>query len=165
MTVLLVALLAVVYLAAMLETSLADALRVGAVGPDLMALVAIIWVLRVPGARTFLAAGLVGLASDLIAPGRLGLAMATFLLIGYLVTRLKSKLHLEKPLCQVPTVLVAGGLSAAAIGVGCRVLGETSLDLSTLLGRAAGVGVYNAGLSVPLIMILAWTKKPSLHAP
>ena len=67
-------LLPLVYVTAVLQTSLGDALRVGRVAPDLLGLLAVVWLLVTPGRRAFLVAGLIGLVADLISPGQLGLA-------------------------------------------------------------------------------------------
>jgi rod shape-determining protein MreD len=156
----LLVLLPFIYIAGVLETSLGDMLQVGHVGPDWMALLAVLWVLWVPGPGALLAAGMAGLASDLFTPGRLGLALAAFLIVGYLLTQLRSRLPLKNLLWQVPIVLVSVTLLALVLAVGYWLLGESSNSLGTLLVRALGVGIYTAGLSVPAVMILLWTRKP-----
>jgi cell shape-determining protein MreD len=153
-------LIPILYVTAVMETSLADVIRVGCVAPDLLALLAVIWLLFAPGRWTFLAAGAIGLASDLIAPGRLGLGMACFLLIGYTLTRWRAKFPADHLLWQVPTVWLALTLLAASLATGRWLLGETSIPLGTLLGRALGVGVYTAGVSLPLLMVIGWIREP-----
>ena len=143
-----------------LETSLADAIRVGHVAPDLLALVAVIWILMTPGRRVFLVAGAIGLAGDLISPGRPGVGMALFLLVGYGLTRLRTKLQLEHLVCQVLCVGLATALLATGQAIGCWALGETAVPLPTLLARALGVGAYTAGVSVPLWMVIGWIREP-----
>ncbi len=71
------------YLAAVLQISLADVVSVGHVGPDLLAMVAMVWTLQRPSPCGFLIAGLIGLLGDLIASGHPGLGMAVYLLAGY----------------------------------------------------------------------------------
>jgi len=156
----LVLLLAIVYTTAVLETSLADAIRVGHVTPDLLALVAVIWLLLIPGRRTFLAAGLIGLAADLISPGRVGLGVASFLVVGYALTRLRTKFRLDHLVWQVPAVYAATTVLAVSLATGRWLLGETAVPLSTLLARAVGVGIYTTGVSLPLLMIIGWLREP-----
>jgi rod shape-determining protein MreD len=153
-------LLPIVYVAAVLETSLADAIRVGYVTPDLLAMVAVIWILVTRGRWTFLLAGAIGLAADLIAPGRLGMGTASFLLVGYGLTRLRTKLELDHLLWQVPLVGVATTVLAAGQAIGSWLLDETAVPLAALLARALGVGVYTAGLAVPLWMVIGWAREP-----
>ena len=153
-------LIAILYGAAVFETSLADVIRVGHVAPDLMALLAVIWLLLTPGRRTFLVAGAIGLAADMIAPGRVGVGTACFLLIGFALTRLRAKLDVEHLVWQVPVVSVSVTMLAAGLATGRWVSGETAIPLSTLLVRAVGVGVYTTGVSVPLLMLIGWLREP-----
>jgi rod shape-determining protein MreD len=153
-------LLATLYLAAVVQTSLADALSVGHVMPDLLALVAVLWLLVTPGRRAFLVAGLIGLVVDLISPGRLGIAAASFLLVGYGVTRLRTKLDLDHLAWQVPIVWMATTALAAILALGGWLAGQTAVPLPALLVRALGVGVYTTGVSLPLLMIIGWIREP-----
>ena len=161
----------IVYLAAVAETSLVDVIRVGEVSPDLLALVAVVWLLTASGQRAFLAAGAVALVGDAIAPGRLGVGMAWMLLIGYGISRLRA--HFQgatngrgftgaQLLWQVPMVAAAVTVWAAAVGVTGRPLGDVSLPWSTLLARSAGVGIYTAGVALPLLMVVGWIREPLL---
>ena len=151
---------AILYAAAVLETSLGDVIQVGHVTPDLLAMIAVIWVLLVAGPRAFLAAGAIGLVADLIAPGRVGPAVVCFMLVGYAVNRLRTKLPPDQLLGQVATVWAAVTVLTVSLAVGRWLLGETPVGLGTLLGRAAGVGVYTAGVSLPVLMIVGWVREP-----
>jgi rod shape-determining protein MreD len=154
-------LIPIVYAAAVLETSLADVIQVDCVAPDLLALVAVIWLLWSTGRWSFLTAGLIGLVGDLIAPGRVGLGMASFLCVGYALARFREKGRPHHLVWQVPAVCLAVTVLAACIATGRWLSGETSVALSTLLLRAVGVGVYTAGVSVPILMVVGWLHKPS----
>jgi len=153
-------LLPILYVAAVLETSLPDAIAVGRVAPDFLALLAAVWVLVTPGRRTFLTAGVIGLAADLLAPGRVGLGMACFLVVGYALTRLREKFRLDHVVWQVLTVCVAVTVLEAGLATGRWLLGETPVARSTLFARAVGVGIYTTGVSLPLLMILGWVREP-----
>jgi len=154
-------LLPILYAAAVLETSLADVLQVGHVAPDLLAMIAIVWVLLAAGPRAFLIAGAIGLLADLIAPGRVGPGLACYLLVGYAVGRLRTRFLPDHPVGQVATVWVAVSVLASGLAIGRWLLGETSLAPGLLLGRAVGVGVYTAGVSLPVLMIVHWIREPS----
>jgi rod shape-determining protein MreD len=149
-----------VYAAAVLETSLADAISVGPLTPDLLALVAVAWILVTPGRWAFLAAGAIGLAADLVSPGRLGVGMASFLVVGYLLAKLRAKFEMDHLVWQVPAVWVATSLAALGPAVASWLWGETSVPLPTLLVRAAGVGVYTTGVGLPVLMVLGWIREP-----
>ncbi|MFH1264815.1 MAG: rod shape-determining protein MreD [Planctomycetota bacterium] len=153
-------LLLIVYVTAVLETSLADAVRVGHVAPDLLALLAVVYVLSTPGRRAFLVAGAIGLAADLVSPGRPGLGVACFLLVGYALTRLRTKFPLDLLAGQVLAVGLGTTLLSTGLATGAWLFGEATVSLPTLLVRAFGVGLYTAGVSLPLWMILGWTREP-----
>lgn len=153
-------LLPLVYVAAVLETSLADVVRVGWVEPDLLAVLAVVWLLVFPGPRSFLAAGLVGLAADLISPGRIGLAAICFLLVGYGVMRLRARLPIRHLVLQVLVVGAAVTLIAAGMSVGSWLLGEVAAAPSVLVARSLSVGVYSAGVSLPVLMVVGWIQEP-----
>jgi rod shape-determining protein MreD len=150
------------YLAAVLETSLVDVLRIGPVAPDLLALAAIVWLLTASGRWAFLAAGAVGLVSDLIAPGRVGVGMAWMLLVGYAVTLLRARWKLNYLVLQVPAAFVAVTFWAAGVGVTGRLLGDFPLPWSTILARSAEVGLYTAGVALPVLMVTGWIREPLL---
>ncbi len=161
----------VVYLTAVMETSLVDVMRVGHVTPDLLALVAVVWLLTAAGPRAFLVAGAVALAGDLIAPGHIGVGMAWMLLVGYGVTRLRACFQgatngrgfmWQQLAWQVPAVAVAVTIWAAAVGLSGRLLGDVSLPWSTILARTAGVGIYTAGVAVAVLMVVGWIREPQL---
>jgi rod shape-determining protein MreD len=153
-------LLPIAYLAAVVETSLADVFCIGHVGPDLLALAAVAWVLMSEQPRAFVAAGVCGLLSDLVSPGQPGLGMALFLLTGYGVGRFRAKFSPDHLVWQVGTVWFAVTLLAVVLGVGYRVAGETSTAIATLVARGLGVGVYTAGIAVPVLMVTRWLCEP-----
>ena len=155
-------LLPIVYVAAVADTSLADRMQVGRVTPDLLALTAVVWVLVAGTPRGFLVAGAIGLLGDLIAPGRIGLGMICFLLAGYVITWLRQRRALEHLVGQVAAVFGAVSLLAAGMAAGRWLLGELPVELPTLLFRSLGVGVYTAGVSLPLLMVIGWIREPLL---
>lgn len=151
-----VLLLPILYLAAALETSLGSVVRVGRATPDVLALAAVVWLLAVGGPRGFLVVGAIGLLGDLIAPGHVGLGMASFLLVGYALSRLGTKLPLDHLVVRVAVVFAAVTLTTLGTGCGRWLIGEPALPAATLFSLAAGVGVYTAGVSLPVLMVLGW---------
>ena len=153
----------IVYAATVIQTSLADVVQVGRATPDLLALVAIVWLLTAGGSRGFLAAGAIGLWADLISPGRVGPGMACFLLVGYAVSLLRRRMPLDHLVWQVAVVGLAVTVLEISIGTGRWLLDESTLAGQTLLWRAAGVGAYTAGISLPVFMVLGWLRQPRLR--
>ena len=158
MRILLLAL--IVYVAAAIEVSLADLTRIDHIAPDLLALTAVLYVLRANHPSGFLVAGLIALVGDLIAPGHLGVGMGWMLLLGFGLTRLKKRLPLEHLAVQGFALFAAVSVWAAAVGLTGRVLGDVSLPWSAILARAAGVGLYTAGVALPVLMVVGWIREP-----
>jgi cell shape-determining protein MreD len=148
-----------VYLAAVIETALGDVICIGHVGPDLLGLAAVTWMLLSGSPRAPLTAGAIGLLGDLIGPGQPGLGMALFLLVGYGAARLHAGLSLDHFVWQVGAVWVAATLTAVALGFGRWLMGETSVPLATLLARGLGVGLYTAGVALPVLLVIAWLRE------
>ncbi len=153
--------LPIVYLAAVLDTSLVDTLRVGRVAPDLLALTALVCVLSTPGPRAFLLGGAIMLLGDLVAPGRVGVGAAWMLLLGYTVTRLRHQVRLDCLALRVATVGIVVACWAAGVATTDRLLGELPMAWASIGGRAAGVGVYTAGAALPVLMVLGWIREPA----
>lgn len=150
----------VVYVAAVADTTLAERIQVGRVAPDLLALTAVVWLLLAAGPSAFLVAGAIGLVADLVSSGRIGLGTACFLLAGYALVRLRQRLALEALPAQLAVVFAAVALLSAGVGVGRWLLGETVVGPVTLLLGALGVGLYTAGVALPLLMVLGWIREP-----
>jgi len=153
-------LLPVLYCVAIVETSLGSAMCVGHVGPDLAALVAVVCVWLSPRPRAFLAAGAVGLAADLVSPGPIGMAAACFLLAGYCLGRLRAQCPWDNLPVRVAATFGFVAVVSLALALGQWLLGEAAPSLGTLLGRALGVAVYTAGVSLPCWMVLGWIRRP-----
>ena len=156
----LVVLSSLVYVAAVAETSLIDAAAIAGVSPDLLALVAIAWLLVVVEPRAFLVAGAVALLGDLIAPGRLGVGTAWMLVVGYAVGRLQSRLRWKHLAAQLLTVWVAVTVWAAGVAVTSRLIDDLTLPWSTIPMRAAAVGLYTAAFGLPILMVVGWIREP-----
>lgn len=155
-------LIPVVYLAAVAETTLVDSMRVGEIAPELLALVAAVWLTTVGRRWSFLTAGAIALVGDLLAPGRLGVGAAWMLLVGYGVTRLRSRLPLDQLAVQVPAVFAMVTVWALAVSAGQRLLGDVPLPWAVVPLRAAAVGAYTAGMALPVLMVIGWLREPRL---
>ena len=155
-------LIPIVYLAAVLDAGLADVLRIGRATPNLLALAAVVWVLATPGRRAFLVGGGIMLLGDLAAPGRIGVGTAWMLVVAYGITRLRTHVGLDHLAAQVAAVGVAITCWTAGVAVTGRLLGELPMAWTTIAGRAAGVGMYTAGIALPVLMVLGWIREPAV---
>jgi len=145
-----------VYAAAVAETSLASAIEVRYVTPDLFALAAILWQLTAGRTRGFVVAAGWGLAYDLTAAGPFGLGLGLFALVGYAIARLRGHLDLDHVALQLAVVVAATTAIAFGEGAAWRLLGETTLPWSTLAVRASSVGVYTTVIALPLLLLRSW---------
>ena len=155
------ALLAVAaYAAAALDTALAPSWAVGRATPDLLALVAVAWVLAPGRSRAIWPVAAIGLLADLLAPGRLGVGLACFAVAGYLLAELRPRLAMAPVWTRAATVALAVCAIALTGGVLRRLLGELDLPALAILGRSAAVGVFTGGVALPVLMLLDWLPQP-----
>lgn len=154
-------LIPLIYLAAVAETSLADALRLEAIAPDLLALTAALWLVVARGHYAFLGAGCVGLAADLLVPGRIGIGAAAWLLIGYVLMRPRWRLAFEHVAGQMLIVALAVTLWAAVVGLARWLIGDAAVPPSTIALRAIGTGIYTAAVGVPILLVIGWFFDPA----
>lgn len=157
-------LLPVLYGAAVFQTAFGGLWRIGHVEPNLLAVTAIVWLLLVPGRRMFLAAGAAGLLEDLLVPGRVGLGMACFLVVGYAVGQVRARSPIDRLVVQLAVVFVAASALAVCQASMHWLMTPTPVSLSSLLRRALGVGAYTAGLSLPVLMVAGWFRPRPLPA-
>lgn len=143
-----------VYLAAALDTAFVPALAIGRVVPDLMALSAVACLCIFPGSKAFLLAAVIGLISDMISPGRLGIGMGCYALVGYGLVCLRPKLGLRDPLTRTAAAAVAIALLAVGISTLRTFTGETTAPWITSLGISVGVGIYSAFVGLPMFILL-----------
>jgi rod shape-determining protein MreD len=155
----------VVYVAALLDTWLAPRWEVRGITPDLLALVAFVWLAGTRNRYAFFAVALVGLVSDLNSFSPLGGGMAAFVVVAYLVMYLRRNLHLEGPFAQV--LIVGGGASAVCFvqGIALRLMQHVDASLVRLVERAGLVGLYTAAVSIPIVMIIFLLKPKRAAAP
>jgi len=153
----LILLIPILYIAAVLQTTMVDLVQIGPLAPDLLALAAILWVvIAAPSPWADLVAGGIGFLEDLVSPGRVGLGAVSFLLVGYGVARLRGRFRMESMASRILTVCVGVTSIVLCVAVGRWLCGELTLALAMVLTRALGVGVYTAGVSVPVAMVLSW---------
>jgi rod shape-determining protein MreD len=151
-------LLPAIYVAAAFDTAFVPALAIGRIVPDFLALVAVAWLCTSHGPKAFIWAAVIGLISDLLSPGRLGIGMACYALVGYAFVSLKPKLGLRDPLSRMAAAAVAIGLLTLGVSVFRGTADKTSLPWIMLLVTSAGVGIYSACIGLPMFMVLNWRR-------
>lgn len=147
-----------VYLAAVADTALAEVLRVGNVTPDLVALVAVVWVVLARSRWAFLTAGSVALLGDLIAPGRVGLGAAWMLPVAFGLGWIARQVRSRGPAVQLPMVAAAMTVWCLGLAATTAALGEAPLPLATQLQQALGAAVYTSAVALPVLMVAGWAR-------
>lgn len=156
-------LIASVYLAAVVDTAGADVLRVGKVTPDLVALVAIVWIVLARSRWAFLTAGGVALLGDLIAPGRVGVGAAWMLLVGFGLAWFVERARRRRLAAGLPVrlLLTAAAVTAWCLGVGLTsvLLGEAAQPLPAQVLQAFGAAAYTTAVALPVLMVAGWVRR------
>jgi rod shape-determining protein MreD len=147
-----------VYFAAALDTAFVPAMAIGRIVPDLLALVAVACLCTIPGPKAFVLAAAIGLISDMISPGRLGIGMGCYALVGYALVHLRPKLGLRHPLTRTAASAVAIALLALGVSTLRALTGDATLPWFTLACTSIGVGAYSAFIGLPMFMILGWQR-------
>jgi rod shape-determining protein MreD len=155
----------IVYVAALLEIWLAPRWEVRGIVPDLLALVAFAWLAGTRNRYAFLAAALVGLVSDLNSSAPLGIGMAAFAIVAFLVMFLRRNLHLEGLFGRVLIVGFGATAVCALQGIALRLMHSVDGSLVGLVERAGLVGLYTLAVSIPIEMIIYWMKPKRAAAP
>lgn len=156
-----VLLLTAVYVALVLDAALVDVVAVDRVAPDLLAIVALAWLFTCQAStRAVVVAAWIGLASDLAAAGRIGAGMASFALVGYAATKLRSKVDSDHPLVQTALTWPATTTIALIVAVAQLASGELATPAWGAIVRSLLVGAYTAAVSLPVWMMLSWIREP-----
>ncbi len=147
-----------VYVAAVLDTSLGEMLAVRGVSPDLVALVAVTWVLLARDRWAFLAGGMVALLGDLISPGRVGVGAAWMLLVGFGLGWLPPRVPGRG--LAVRLTLVTAAMMVWCLGVAATVsaLGTAAMPFPRQLAAALGAALYTSAVAVPILMVVGWVQ-------
>jgi rod shape-determining protein MreD len=161
-----------VYLACVLETVLGPIWMLGSVGPDLLAVVMIVWTMTNRTPAVFLAGGAIGILSDLVSGVRIGTAAFAFLLVAYglsaacgtfRVRGLSGKIALAGAALlilelAIGTVSWISGcwVSSLAVGLGPSVGGNAGRTLAMTLSQSAGVALYSTAVTGGVLLISGW---------
>ena len=146
----------IIYLAIAIQTTLVGAIQIGRFGPELPAMVAVAVVLlhRAGGALAIVAA--IGLLEDTLWPGRLGIAMAWYLLLGWGLLHGCERFDLRSLSRRVTVTGLFAGLLALCVGTTRLAIGEPTVGFSVIATHAAGIGLYTAAVAVPFWLVLNW---------
>ncbi|MFW6124825.1 MAG: rod shape-determining protein MreD [Pirellulales bacterium] len=150
--------LAVTYVAVVLQIGLCPWLRIADAAPDMLALEALAVVLIASSPYGFMWAAWIGLLHDLVSAGSLGVAMFWFAAVGYAVQRVRDHFYLANSLARAGVVAAGTAVAVAGVVVTQRLLGQTPLEWRAMPLYSAGVGLYTAAVALPIFLLL-WSHK------
>lgn len=145
-----------VYLAVAIQTTLVDAIRIGQFGLEIPAMVAVAVVLLHGGNGALVLVAAVGLLEDALWPGRMGIALAWYLLLGWGVLEISERFDLRPLTRRVAVTGLFSGLLALGVGVTRYSLGEPTVALSAIGATAVGIGTSAAIAAIPFWIVLDW---------
>jgi len=141
--------LPLLYLAAVVDTALLDRAGWGGLTPSALALLAAAGVI-VGGPRGIAAAALAGLCGDLLMPGRLGVGLAAWIVVGTALDLLRRRLPLDVLPVRAAAIGVVIVAWAVLVIIARGMLGEPLAPWSTALLRALGMAAATALVGVPV---------------
>jgi rod shape-determining protein MreD len=144
------------YAAAVAQTSIAPCLTVGLAAPDLLLLLAFVWIVRRPGWPGFIGAMTVGLAADLSSLGSLGTMVVCLGIAAVALDSWRPTLGLDHPLVAALATGIATMLVSFVTATLATIGEPGSRSLFALASQSVGVGLYTALLACPLLVVLAW---------
>lgn len=157
------AVIPVVYTAACLQTSLAEALEIGRAAPDVLALAAAAIGLAIGGNAGLVLVAAVGMVEDLLSPGRLGIATAWYLLAGWTAMELAERFGPRRLTVRVLACGLFAAVAACGIGLTRSTIGEPAAAAVVIVGRSAAAGIYTAALAAPLWLTMWYVERNSFR--
>jgi rod shape-determining protein MreD len=155
---LLIALLAI---AVVVQTALADLAAVGEAKPDLLMALAIYFALTFDLGQVMIPIWALGAARDVFSIGPIGLYAFIFLAVGLMVSRVRAYAFSDNPVTVVVTVVIAVILSEFSAGVALSVRYAMPVAAGTIIGRGLISGLYCSLIVLLFSRVLA---RPCLWA-
>jgi len=154
-------LFAAAYLAALAQTSFAASIAIGPVVPALLAGVAAVWLFSRESRYDFVPLATLGLLVDLVSPRFFGLSMATFLVLGFLVTSLHRGWFWRLLPGQLLATLLFVWLAVQIEALAWMFFAAGGADTSRwpVLWLPAATALYTTALTAPIWYTLSWASE------
>jgi len=156
-----------IYLGSILQIGLAPHWQIAGAGPDLLALVAIIWVINSTGWHSLAVAALLGLASDMNSTAPLGVGVAIYAVAAYGVVWWRRQVNLDRLPPQIAVIWTGVTTITLLELIAGRCLGGSPFSLHAALSCTAVVGLYTTMTAIPILLVMSWRRdkhEPALHA-
>ncbi|HEY1599023.1 MAG TPA: rod shape-determining protein MreD [Pirellulales bacterium] len=156
----LLGILLLTYVAAIAETAFVPTLAVYHAVPNVLALLGILWAASAGSSQLRIIEGAsIGLVFDLNSGSHVGVGVVAFALLAFAVIQARAAIRclgiVQQSMVCAP--LVAGMMLIVAMGN--RLFGEAVPPLSVVLWGAATTAVYSAAVSLPIWMMVDWTRE------
>ncbi len=150
------ALISVVYLAAVLQSALGPRWEVAGAVPNLLVLVAFVFVAVSQNQYALAIVAAIGIVGDLNSPGPIGMEIALFAVAGYGVLWLRQRLVIDHFPGRLAIIWFAATLITICEGIVVRFTTISPLPLGLLVQRSLLVGLYTMAAAVPVLMVIGW---------
>ncbi len=152
-------LILILYLAVAAQTTLADAVSIGSIGVHLPAMAAAMVIIIQRGNGALAIAALIGLVEDTLAPGRLGIAMAWYLVLGWFLLEGCERYELRSLGRRAVLTGLYVGLVTLTVGTTRWAIGEPTVGFLRIVLQAVGIGTFSGFVAVPVWIVLDWTRQ------
>src|SRR5262245_11450557 len=132
----------IIYAACLLQIGLTQRWQIAGAGPDLLALTAVLGVVKSRDWHGLTIAAVLGLVSDLNSTAPLGVGMAIYSVIGYGIVWWRRQVKLDGLAGQIAAIW--SGITSVAILelIASACFGQSTPALHTAIERTAVVGLY-----------------------
>jgi rod shape-determining protein MreD len=149
-------LIPLIYIASVLQIGLAPRWQIAGAGPDLLALIAVIWAIRSRGWHALVIAALLGLAGDLNSTTPLGIGIAVYAVTASAVIWWRRQIKLDGLAGQVAVVWASVTAITLLEFIASRCFGQSLPALHIAIERTAVIGVYTTMIAIPILLVMSW---------
>lgn len=146
------------------HATLAPALRIGDMTPDIPLIVVALLALRQGPEFGCLGGFVAGLLQDAASGGLIGVQACTKSLVGFVVGVAGARLRVTQPLVQVPTLVLLSILEGLARFALLKLFHYPAAFGELMLYVVLPQALYNGFLGSALVLVLAWAEAPQGRA-
>lgn len=149
----------IAFLAVVIQAALVDACRIGPIGFNLPAMVAVAFVFLFRSNASLAMVAAVGLLEDVLCPGRLGVAMAWYLLLGWGLLEAGERFDLRPLSRRIASTGVFAGLLTLGVATSRLAIGEPTVGFAEIAQSAAAVAICTAVAAIPFWLVASWSER------
>jgi rod shape-determining protein MreD len=150
------ALIPLIYVAAVLQSALGPRWEIAGAAPNLLIVVALVWLTVSLNRHALAIVAAIGLVSDLNSPGPMGMDMALFAMAGYTALWLRQRLMIDHFPGRLSVIWLAATFITLLEGIVLRFMAASPLALRLVFERSLLVGLYTMAVAIPVLMVIGW---------